>query len=106
MDPTVRDEVWRRDDGKRHAGNGLVELIVAEEGTTSGTIEGSLGRGDLRGEADGQTVRAMIASSTEDGPAGTLIGKLDDKGLVIEMRTSDGAGQTPRIAKGTLVRVP
>lgn len=106
IDPTVRDEVWKSDEGKRHAGSGEVELVVAEDGAVSGTVEGPLGRGDLRGEADGQTVRAMIASGAEDGPAGTLIGKLDGKGLAIEMRTSDGAGQTLRVAKGTLARVP
>ncbi len=106
LDPTVKDEVWRDDDGTRHAGAGRIELTVAPDGTTSGVIDGALGAGDLHGVTDDGMVRATIAPRGQDAAAGTLTGRPADKGLAVELRTSDGAGKTPRIARATLEKVP
>lgn len=106
LDPTVKDEVWRDDDGTRHTGPGRIELAIAHDGTTSGSIEGALGASDLHGTSDGEMVRATIVPRGDDAAGGTLIGKRVDKGLALELRTSDGAGKTPRVARATLEKSP
>lgn len=92
---------WKKDAGTR-LGKGNIELVVAADGSVTGTIGGALGELDLRGRLEDGTLRAGVTPKEPDEPdamRGTLVGTAAGAKLDATLRASSGDGLVVRTAK-------
>lgn len=60
---------WEKDDGKKLAGPGSLQLTVDAAGDLTGSLSGALGELLLRGRIDGEELRASLVAKSEDPTA-------------------------------------
>lgn len=84
---------WEKDNGQKLSGPGALEIVVDGNGRVSGTLKGALGELGLRGQIDGEELRANLVANSEDPAAihhGTLI--LAHESDTLTGRLSAGSG--------------
>lgn len=111
LDPGVTEKTWAADDGRAASGTGTVSLVVTEDGSVSGRVEGALGPGKLVGALDpaGELLSATLTPDQPDSaPAmsGTLVlaPQSGAPELTGTLRASSGSGEVVREATVKLKR--
>lgn len=64
---------WRGEESKDGLGAGEVTVVIAADGTVSGTATGPLGTLTLNGFAEGEQIAAALSPENEQGFTGTLV---------------------------------
>jgi hypothetical protein len=96
---------WEKDDGQKLSGPGTLEVIVGNDGRVSGTLKGALGDLGLRGQIDGEELRANLVANSADPTAihnGTLVLAHDSGALKGRLAAGSGDALAMRQADVTL----
>lgn len=111
LDPGVTEKAWTADDGRAASGPGKMSLAIADDGSITGRVEGSLGPGLLTGSVDSNedVVTATLTPEepdSESAMSGTLVltPQSGGKELTGTLRASSGSGEIVREAKVDLKR--
>jgi len=99
---------WERDNGQRLAGPGTMEVTINDQGRVSGNVRGALGDIALRGQIDGEELRANLVASNEDPTAvqnGALVLTHDKDTLKGQLSAGSGDALALRQADVTLKKV-
>lgn len=105
--PGVRVPDWKRDDGATATGMGKLLLDIAADGTVSGSVEGPLGPGLVRGVYSEGLLSASLSPtdpSRLDSFEGTLSGALSDGSLRVELSAATADARLARRAEAKLTR--
>lgn len=106
--PGVRVGDWKRDDGASATGMGKLLLDIAADGTVSGSIEGPLGPGLVRGVYSEGLLSASLSPGDPtrvDSFEGTLSGTLDGESLRVELSAATADARVARRAEAKLTRL-
>lgn len=100
QDPGVADPAWAKDDGSQVSGAGTIEITVAEDGTVSGKLSGSLGDGIITGMAEEKGVTGTFTPASTEASAmhGTFVLELASDKLTGTLRASSGDARVVRSA--------
>jgi hypothetical protein len=97
----VKVGAWRKDEGKELVGACEVDLVLAGDGSVSGTAKGALGELVVTGAWDGKLVHAEIASkdpAAEGAVRGTLEATLEGDALGGKLRIASSDASLVREA--------
>lgn len=100
---------WEKDGGQKYAGPGTIEIAVNDRGQVSGAVKGALGELGVRGQIDGDELRANLVSSSDDPTAihnGTIVLAHDSDTLKGRLSAGSGDALTMRQADVTLKKAP
>jgi hypothetical protein len=105
LDPGVGDP-WAKDKGTEAVGKGELELTIANDGTVTGRLKGSLGELVVKGVAEEKLVHATFSAERPEPTtmAGTLELAVASGKLEGELRASSGDATLVRRAKVTTAR--
>jgi hypothetical protein len=98
---------WKKDDGARVAGDGQIDLEVANDGDVSGRVTGALGDLVVRGRLEDGVVAAAITPAdplVEPAMHGVLRGTAGKDAIEVELRLSSHDGDLVRSATAVLAR--
>lgn len=106
QDPGVADPAWAKEDGSEASGPGTIELTIAEDGTVSGKLSGSLGEATIAGMADEKGAAGTFTPSSTEASAmhGTLELALASDKLTGSLRASSGDAHIVRSATLSFAR--
>ncbi len=95
---------WEKDNGQKLSGPGALEIVVDNHGRVSGTLKGALGELGLRGQIDGEELRANLVANGEDLTAihnGTLV--LAHESDTLKGRLAAGSGDALAMRQADVV---
>ena len=105
----ANEKAWAKDDGTQKAGKGTLSLVIAADGSATGTASGALGDVEVGGAAEKDLVTLrLVAKDTADPLAmtGVLVLRPTGSDLGGELHASSGDSYVVREASVTLKKTP
>jgi hypothetical protein len=106
--PGVRVQDWKRDDGTAASGMGKLTIDISADGQVSGTIDGPLGPGLIRGVYSEGLLSASVSPTDPtrvDSFEGTLSGSLEADSIGVQLAAATADARLARRAEAKLTRV-
>jgi hypothetical protein len=100
---------WKRDDGTTASGLGKLRIEISADGSVSGSIDGPLGPGIIRGVYSEELLSATLSPTDPtriDAFEGTLSGTLQGDSLQVQLAAATADARVARRADAKLPRLP